>query len=77
MDCIPRLDHKSNDPYEMKPKLAEFNNNLNREHVAKSAFKDKIVIGTHIITKNDLNYGNVDNRDGVHLYGRMGCESYT
>ena len=77
LDCIPRLDHRSNDPYEMRPKLAEINNNLNREQVAKSAFKDKIAIGTHNIATNEINYGNVNNRDGVHMHGRRGCESYT
>ena len=35
--------------------------------------------GAHALAGNELNYGNPDNTpfDGIHMYGRMGCEAYT
>jgi hypothetical protein len=58
MDCIPRFDLRNNDPFGLRPVLAKFSNNLNRECINKSAMKNKIVVGAHTIDGNEANYGN-------------------
>ena len=79
MDCIPRFDLRGNDPYGLKPILAKLSNNLNRETINRSGFKDKIVAGVHTIDGNEVNFGNPDETpfDGIHMYGRAGCQNYT
>ena len=79
LDCIPRLDQRNNDPHALKPEMAKFSNNLNRECIAKSTLKNKMIAGAHTIVTNDLNYGKLDTKafDGVHMHGVEGNAMFT
>ena len=79
MDCIPRFDPIMSDPHGLKPKMAKFSNNLNRELVNKSTLKNKIVADAHNIDGDEASYGNTKNFyfDGIHLRGYKGCDVYT
>ena len=79
LDRTPRCDSRRNDPCELKPKLAEYGNQLNKVELEKAKHRNKIVIGKHNFRCDDDIYGNVNDRffDAIHMNGPNGSEGYT
>jgi hypothetical protein len=85
MEHPPRFDNKKVDPTSLKPTLARLANATLSQLWLNCPLKDKIFIGRHSLESSgtgaphlarykDQNTGRYD---GVHMYGKSGCEDYT
>ena len=79
VDAVQRCDPAVNDPFGMKPQLAKYSNEVQREILARSELKDKIHIENHTVTCNESTFGSSESKhfDGIHLYGSRGREEFT
>ena len=81
LDRTPRFDLKSADPSGLKSRLSIYGNNVFRDELAKTDFKDKIFIAAHSLPSEPYStvYGDpsVWGFDGIHLYGKDGRKFYT
>ena len=81
LERTPRFDSKSLDPACIKPELSTYANQVLRDQVKMSNFRDKILIGAHCLPTELCHniYGDPTKQgyDGVHLYGPDGGNFYT
>ena len=85
MEHIPRFDSPDNGPSSLKPDLATLANVTIGQLWLNSPLKHKIFIGRHSLESSGAGPAHLaryENRytgrfDGVHLYGKTGCEDFT
>ena len=81
----PRFDKIDVDPASIKPNLVQIANATLNQLWLSSPLKHKISIGCHSLYSNGVGKSHTERYqnqytgryDGVHLYGRTGCDDYT
>ena len=81
LERTPRFDPLHLDPGQIKPQLSQYANQVLRDQLQSSPFKDQIIVAAHCLPSEfHANiYGNPSSRrfDGVHLNGPDGSNFYT
>ena len=85
MEHTPRFDNPDQDPSSLKPDLAKLADVTFGQLWLSSPLKHKIFVGRHSLESSgagQAHFARYENNktgryDGVHLYGKNGCQDYT